>query len=55
MQEREDLRDASMEEVYEVAKKLIRKGGTNQEIESALVARGVNQNAAWCWTVRPPA
>ncbi|MDP6046663.1 MAG: hypothetical protein QGH94_02475 [Phycisphaerae bacterium] len=46
MQEHESLTGATMDEVYDVARKLIRKGGTNQEVETALIARGVNQKAA---------
>jgi len=46
MQELDSLEKATMDEVYEVARKLIRKGGTNEEVEAALIARGVNQKAA---------
>jgi hypothetical protein len=46
MQERESLESATMDDVYDVARKLIRKGGTNEEVEAALIARGVNQKAA---------
>ena len=46
MSGRDSLKDASMEEVYEVARALMRKGAQNHEVESQLVYRGISQQAA---------
>jgi len=46
MNGQESLKDATMEEVYEVARKHIRSGASAQEVQSLLVGRGINPQAA---------
>jgi hypothetical protein len=46
MNGQESLKNATVEEVYEVARKYIKSGASAQEVQSLLAGRGVNPQAA---------
>ena len=46
MNGQESLTDATMDEVYDVARKHVRKGSSREEIIAMLIAGGISQKAA---------